>query len=65
MLSSNLNISISGVPPDNYNVLVFDIGSNGLPVLSNDMDLFVLAAEEGNITVTDPGELKGTNLFAS
>ena len=65
MLSSNLNISISGVLPDNYNVLVFDIGSNGLPVLSNDMDLFVLAAEERNVTITDPGELKGTNLFAN
>ena len=53
--SSALNISVSGVPSDDYNVVVFDLGSNGLPpALSGNINY--AAAEEENITVTNPGE---------
>ena len=54
--SSDLNISISGVPPDNYTVVVFDLGMNGVPpVLSGNINY---AAAEENITVTNPGEAR-------
>ena len=53
--SSGLNISVSGIPPDNYTVLVFDLARNGLPpALSGNINY--AAAEEENITVTNPGE---------
>ena len=54
--SSNLNISISGVSPNNYTLAVFDLESNGLPVLSDDANPYILAAREENVTVTDPGK---------
>ena len=61
--SSNLDISISGIPLDDYNVVVFDLGRNGLPpVLSGDIN-YVLAAEEENITVTTPGYTEGKYCF--
>ena len=57
MSSSDLEVSVSGVPPDNYSVIVYDLESNGLPVLSNDLNPFVLYAEEKNVAVTtDPQE---------
>ena len=57
MSSSDLEVSVSGVPPDNYSVIVYDIESNGLPVLSTDKNPFVLYAEEANVAVTtDPQE---------
>ena len=31
MSTSELELSVSGVPPDNYNVAIFDLASNGLP----------------------------------
>ena len=52
--SSALNISVSGIPPDNYTVVVFDLGMNGVPpVLSGNINY---AAAEENITVTNPRE---------
>ena len=56
MSSSDLEISVSGIPPDNYSVIVYDIESNGLPVLSNETNSsFVLFAEEKDVAViTEP-----------
>ena len=48
MSRSDLKTSVSGVPPDNYSVIVID----GLPVLSNDTNPFTLYAEENDVTVT-------------
>jgi len=57
MSSSDLEVSVSGVPPDNYSVIVYDIESDGLPVLSTDTNPFVQNAEEENVAVTtDPWE---------
>ena len=58
MTTSELKISVSGVPPDNYTAFVFDLASNGLPPALSGKTNFV-AEEEENITVTDPGEAKG------
>ena len=57
--SSELKISVSGLPRGNYTVVVFDLESNGLPVLSDDSNPYVLAAEEEDITVTNPAEAGG------
>lgn len=57
--SSELKLSVSGLFRHNYTVVVFDIQSNGLPVLSDDSNPYVLAAEEENITVTNPAEAGG------
>ena len=56
MSSSDLKISVSGIPPDDYSVIVYDIESNGLPVLSNETNSsFVLCAEEKDVAViTEP-----------
>ena len=52
MYSSDLEISVSGIPPDKYSVIVYDIESNGLPVLSNETNSsFVLCAEEKDVAV--------------
>ena len=52
MSSSDLKISVSGIPPDDYSVIVYDIQSNGLPVLSNETNSsFVLSAEEEDVAV--------------
>ena len=59
MSNSDLNISISGVPSDNYSVVLFDIGKEGIPPLLSDDNpdhrRYVLAAGIENVTVTDPG----------
>ena len=57
--SSEVKISFSGLPHGDYTVVVFDLGSNGLPVLSDGSNPYVLAAEENNITVTNPAEAGG------
>jgi len=55
MSSSDLEVNVSGVPPDNYTVVVYDIESNGLPVLSNETNPFVLSAAEKDVAViTEP-----------
>ena len=55
MYSSDLKISVSGVRPDKYSVIVYDIEINGLPVLSNETSSFVLCAEEKDVAVvTEP-----------
>ena len=56
MYSSDLKISVSGVRPDKYSVIVYDIESDGLPVLSNETNSsFVLCAEEKDVAViTEP-----------
>ena len=53
--SSDVNISIPMLPPDDYTVVVYDLRSNGLPVLSDPSNPYVLAAELENVTVTNPG----------
>ena len=58
MTTSELKISVSGVPPDDYTVVVFDLASNGLPPALSGKTNFA-AEEEENITVTDPGDAKG------
>ena len=58
MTTSELKISVSGVPPDDYTVVVFDLASNGLPPALSGKTNFA-AEEEENITVKDPGEAKG------
>ena len=63
MSSSDLEITVPGVHPDNYTVVVYDLGGNGLPpVLAGHTNY---AAEEENVTVTNPGEAKskGEMLF--
>ena len=57
--TSGVNISVPRLPPDNYTVVVYDLGSNGLPVLSDASNPYVLAAEEENVTVTNPGDAGG------
>ena len=57
--SSNLNISVPVLPRDNYTVVVYDLESNGLPVLSDDTNSYVLNAEEETITVTLSGKAGG------
>ena len=61
--SSALNISVSGIPPDNYTVVVFDLARNGLPpALSGNINY--AAVEEENITVTNPGEAESKGYFS-
>ena len=54
--SSNLNISVPVLPPDNYTVIVYDLGSDHLPVLSDENNSYVLAAEKENVIITDQAE---------
>ena len=52
--SSKLNVSVPGIPPNDYTVIVYDLKRNGLPpVLSGDTNY---PAEEENVTVANPGE---------
>ena len=66
--SADLNISVSGVPLGDYIVIVYDLESSGLPVLSTATNPYVRSAgESDNITVTEPGEdqgMEGTLLFS-
>jgi len=59
--STDLNISIPEVPPGDYVVTVFDLESNGLPVLSNDTNPYIQqsAGERENINVTEPENIEG------
>ena len=59
MSSSDLKITVTGIPSDEYNVLVYDIGNDHLPVLSNKNNSYVLAAEEENVAVTTHAEATG------
>ena len=52
MSSSDLEVNVSGVPRDSYTVVVYDLENNGLPVLSNETNPFVLCAEEEHLDVT-------------
>ena len=63
MSSRDLNISVPGLPHDNYDVIVYDLGENGLPVLSDVTSPFVLAAEEESVHVTTDPEDKGGNIL--
>ena len=56
--SSNLNISVSGVPQDNYTVVVYDLGSDGLPPLLAGHTNY--PAEDENVIITDLGEAEST-----
>ena len=57
--SADLNISVPGVPPGDYVVIVFDLESSGLPVLSTATNPYVRSAGESDITVLEPGEDEG------
>ena len=56
--SPYVEVNVSGVPHDNYTVVVYDLESNGLPVLSNERYPFVWCAEEINVT-TDTQDTGG------
>ena len=59
-ISTGLNISVPGVPPGDYMVAVFDLESNGLPVLSNVTNPYTRSAgERDNITVIEQGYDEG------
>ena len=58
-VGANLNISVPGVPPGDYVVIVFDLESNGLPVLSTAKNPYVRSAGERGITVLEPGANEG------
>jgi len=62
-----LNISVPGVPLGDYTVIVYDLKSNGLPVLSTVSNPYIRSAGESHkITVIEPGEdqgMGGTLLF--
>ena len=61
--SSTLNISVPGILPNDYTVIVYDLRSDGLPpVLSGGTNY---PAEEENITVTNPGESESKYNFAT
>ena len=53
--SSNLNISVTGIPPDDYTVVVYDLGRNGVPpeVSDDNITTYDLAAGIENVTVAD------------
>ena len=53
MSSSDLRISVPGIPPDDYTVVMYDLGNDHLPVLSDENNSYVLAAEEENVTLTE------------
>jgi len=57
--SADLNISVPGVPPGDYVVIVFDIEGSGLPVLSTATNPYVRSAGEINVTVLEQGEDEG------
>ena len=65
MSNSDWKISVPGVPHDNYAVLLYDLGSNGLPsLLSGDSTggwQHVLASREEDVTVTDSRESECEN----
>lgn len=54
--NSELTVSVSEVHPDNYSVVVFDLGSNDLPVMLDSTNSYALAADEEEITVTNTAE---------
>ena len=58
-VSAGLNISVPGVPPGDYVVIVFDLESSGLPVLSTATNPYVRSAGESDITVLEPGANEG------
>ena len=58
--SADLNISVPGVPPGDYTVIIFDLGSSGLPVLSAATNPYTRSAGEcDNVTVVEPAEHEG------
>ena len=57
VVNADLDISVPGVPPGDYVVIVFDLESSGLPVLSTSINPYTLSAgEEENITVINQGD---------
>ena len=51
--SSKLNVSVSGIPPNDYTVIVYDLKSDGLPPMLSGGTNY--PAEEENVTVANPG----------
>ena len=63
MSSSTLNISVPGIPPNDYTVIVYDLRSDGLPpVLSGGTNH---PAEEENVTVINPGSSESKYILAT
>ena len=59
-VSVGLNISVPGVPPGDYVVIVFDLDGSGLPVLSTATNPYVRSAgERDNISVIEQGYDEG------
>ena len=58
-VSPGLNISVPGVPPGDYVVIVFELDSSGLPELSTATNPYVRSAGESDITVLEPGANEG------
>ena len=52
---SPLKVTVPGLPKDNFDVVVFDLGGNSLPP----GDINYAAEEEENVTVVRKGETKG------
>jgi len=51
----DLDISVPGVLPGEYMVVVFDLQSNGLPLLSTVISQHTLSAGERDFTVLERG----------
>ena len=61
--SSTLNISVPGLPPNDYTVIVYDFNRDGLPpVLSGGTNY---PAEEENVTLTNQGGSESKYNFAT
>ena len=56
---SPLKVTVPGLPKDNFDVVVFDLGGDGLPP----SDVNYAAEEEENVTVIKKGETEGKGCF--
>ena len=54
MSTSGLKISVSGLPRDKFDVVVFDLEENGRPPRTINH-----AAEEETVNIKDPGDSEG------
>ena len=56
---SPLRVSVPGLPKNNFDVVVFDLGGDGLPP----SDINYAAEEEENVTVIKKGQTEGNGCF--
>ena len=59
MSTCDSKITVPRISSDEYGVVVYDLGKDHLPVLSDENNSYVLAAEEENVTVTTHAEATG------